>query len=84
MKRRCTFLDNLPGFNFNPGKGFVYRGDRLIFKDTTNLGSTLMGSMLKEVQHFCDPLQVSNWTKDPHQQVRFYRCGYMWYSKLYP
>ena len=70
MKRRCNFLDNLPAFNFNYGRGYI-RDDRGKRKNTdlTRLGSTLMSSMLKEVEHFCDPRLMSDWTRDPHQQV---------------
>ena len=71
MKRRCTFLDNLPAFNFNDGGGRYKQkqSGRRIEVDTTTLGSTLMSSMLKEVEHFCDPKQIGDWTKNPHQQV---------------
>ena len=56
MKRRCTFLDNLPAFNYNTGSGehIVVDGERQR-TDTRHLGSTLMQTMLKEVTGFCDP-----------------------------
>ena len=72
MKRRITFLDNLPAFNFNSGKGYIKLVGKKKWKytDTSKLGSTLMSSMLKEVEHFCDSRQVTDWTNDPHQQVK--------------
>ena len=71
MKRRCSFLDNLPAFNFNSGYGEYQlneQGNR-VATDTSKLGSTLMGTMLKEVGDFCDPAIKENWSLKPHQQV---------------
>ena len=71
MKRRCDFLDNLPGYNFNTGAGEIQTiasGDK-IPTNTENLGSTLMHTMLNEVSDFCDPSIKENWSLKPHQQV---------------
>ena len=67
MKRRCTFLDNLPAFNYNTGYG-EYIGERQK-TDTRHLGSTLMQTMLKEVTDFCDPRIKESWSQEAHQQV---------------
>ncbi len=66
MYRRCNFLDNLPGFNYNVGVGEVIDDKRT---DTRKLGSTLLEAMLGEVKDFCDPMVNQNWTEKPHQQV---------------
>ena len=93
VNRRCSFLDSLPGFNFNVGVG-EYQYDwekrvstdtRQLFNmgkeaafsehshwactDTRQLGSTLMTTMIKEVEDFCDPDIKENWSLKPHQQV---------------
>ena len=62
MKRRCQFLDNFPGYNYNQGIG--PNGE-----NTKNLGSTLMEAMLKEVEQFCDPFTKEDWSSQAHQQV---------------
>ena len=62
MKRRCEFLDNFPGYNYNQGRG-PDGGD------TRQLGSTLMKAMLKEVPQFCDPSTKEDWSMQAHQQV---------------
>lgn len=64
-------MDNLPAFNYNYGGGrYKQKGTaHKIEVDTSKLGSTLMNSMLKEVEHFCDPKQIGDWARDPHQQV---------------
>ena len=71
MKRRCSFLDELPAFNFNTGVGEVIEGEdgKTTQTDTRHLGSTLMTAMLEEVESFCDPAIKKNWTEKPHQQV---------------
>ena len=79
MKRRCSFLDTLPGFNYNTGVGEPMRDEhgvpltdargQIIRTDTRQLGSTLMKTMLDEVANFCDPAIKSNWAGRPHQQV---------------
>ncbi len=66
MYRRCIFLDNLPGFNFNVGFGVMIGKE---ITKTTKLGSTLLEAMLREVKTFCDPKVNQNWTQRPHQQV---------------
>ena len=72
MKRRCKFLDELPWFNFNTGAaGFRKVNGKQQRTDTTKLGSTLMSSMLKEVKRLCNPNLKEDWTKDPHEQVKF-------------
>ena len=70
MKRRCTFLDNLPAFNYNAGYGEYTgpKGQRQT-TDTRYLGSTLMQTMLKEVTDFCDPSTKESWSQKAHQQV---------------
>ena len=65
MKQRCDFLDNLPAFNYNQGKGYEL-GDKKM-TDTRHLGSTLMSTMLREVNDFCGP---GNWSNKEYQQVR--------------
>ena len=71
MKRRCAFLDNCPGFNYNTGSSdYVTNAQGKQEKnDTTQLGSTLMDTMLKEVGDFCDPFIRENWAMKPHHQV---------------
>ena len=72
MKRRCAFLDNCPAFNYNPGSSEYTtnaKGERKK-NDTTQLGSTLMHTMLKEVSDFCDPFIKEDWALKPHHQVR--------------
>ena len=72
MKRRCEFLDTLPAFNFNTGAG-EYLHDKQgkrVRTNTKQLGSTLMMTMLKEVEDFCDPAIKENWSLKPHQQVK--------------
>ena len=66
MKRRCHFLDNCPGFNFNNGIGEMVAGRKT---NTKELGSILMRTMLSEVHNFCDPLVKFNWSRKAHQQV---------------
>ena len=68
MERRCKFLDNFPGYNYNHGHG-EYKPGQNIPTDTRCLGSTLMKTMLKEVSEFCDPALKDNWSQKPHQQV---------------
>lgn len=72
MKRRCAFLDNCPAFNYNGGATeYVGEGGQKRKNDTSQLGSTLMDTMLKEVSDFCDPIIRENWSLKPHHQV----CG---------
>ena len=73
MARRCKFLDSLPAFNYNPGRGVnpddLGKSPGEGVKRNTNtekLGSTMMRTMLKEVHEFCDP---STDTQKSHQQV---------------
>ena len=72
MERRCKFLDNLPGFNYNNGCGefIVNEHGQKRPTDATSLGSTLMKTMLQEVSEFCDPALKDNWSEKPHQQVK--------------
>ena len=67
MNRRCRFLDELPGYNYNIGAGEVLYNEKR--SDTRKLGSTIMETMLAEVENFCDPKIKDNWTCKPHQQV---------------
>ena len=72
MKRRCAFLDTLPAFNYNTGIGepIINESGQTIRTDTHQLGSTLMATMLDEVNNFCHPSIQANWSNKPHQQVR--------------
>ena len=77
MNRRCGFLDNLPAFNYNTGVGEYItdeQGNR-VCTDTKQLGSTLMTTMLREVEDFCDPAIKENWSLKPHQQVTVHTVG---------
>ena len=70
MKRRCTFLDNLPAFNYNTGYGeYIVVDGKRQRTDTHHLGSTLMETMLKEVKGFCDHSIKESWSQEAHQQV---------------
>ena len=71
MKRRCGFLDCMPAYNFNTGAGeyITNKQGKQIITDTRKLGSTLMTTMLREVEDFCDPAIKENWSLKPHQQV---------------
>ena len=71
MERRCKFLDALPAFNYNTGVGeyLLNEQKKQVRTNTRQLGSTLMKTMLKEVQDFCDPAIKENWSLKPHQQV---------------
>ena len=67
MWRRCDFLESFPGFIYNQGQGELIRPG--VYSDTTCLGSTLMETMLEEVEVFCDPSKKDTWEQRPHQQV---------------
>ena len=71
MNRRCGFLDNLPAFNYNTGVGEYITDEKgkRVPTDTKQLGSTLMMTMLREVEDFCDPGIKNNWSLKPHKQV---------------
>ena len=72
MKRRCSFLDRLPAFNYNSGRGELYDvpgAEEKMASDTRELGSTLMSTMLQEVIDFCNPEIKENWSLKAHQQV---------------
>lgn len=71
MKRRCSFLDNLPAYNYNSGgtELIVHFKGKNVGNNTHQLGSTLMKSFLKEVEEFCDPALQADWSKNPHRQV---------------
>ena len=73
MKRRCLFLDTLPGFNYNTGHGnsIMDTQGQQRANDTRQLGSTLMKTMLNEVRDFCDPDIKENWALKQHQQVGY-------------
>ena len=72
MTRRCNFLDTLPAFNYNLGRGELVTKECGVraYTNTSKLGSTLLSTMLKEVNDFCDPTIKENWSVKPHQQVR--------------
>ena len=74
MKRRCQFLDTLPAFNYNQGRGVYDTNEqgRKIVTNTKQLGSTLLNAMLKEVSDFCNPDIKENWSILPHQQVNMH------------
>ena len=72
MKRRCAFLDTLPAFNYNIGKGETIKDDisgEEVTTDTRKLGSTLMRTMIEEASNFCDQNMKRNWTGKSYQQV---------------
>ena len=68
MNRRCSFLETLPAFNYNKGVGeyIINEQGKRVRTDTKELGSTLMTTMLREVEDFCHPAIRSIM---PHQQV---------------
>ena len=69
------FLDNLPAFNYNSGMGeYITVDGRQRGTDTSQLGSTLMQAMLKEVADFVDPKSKESWSQKAHQQVRILFC----------
>ena len=83
MKRRCEFLDNCPAFNFNPGSSEYLKSEKKGKKkmnDTSQLGSTLMETMISEVSDFCDPFIWENWALKPHHQVRGIGCCFIFAS----
>ena len=68
----------MAALNFNTGYGEYYidpETGKTMVSDTTELGSTLMSTMLQEVKDFCDPLIKENWSLKAHQQV--YVCQVM-------
>jgi len=69
MAQRCKFLDNLPAYMFNPGyhEEITSQGRRKC--DTSQLGSTLFSTMLKEANELCSPDAIQNWSKSTHNQV---------------
>ena len=71
MKRRCGFLETLPAFIYNTGAGEYITNEqgKRVRTDTRQLGSTLMTTMLREVEDFCHPAIKENWSLKPHQQV---------------
>ena len=72
MKRRCDFLDRLPFFNYNLGTGEYVQsksGGEPKPSDTSNLGSTLLHTMINEVSDMCDPNSKEKWTLKARQQV---------------
>ena len=77
MKRRCEFLDSSPHFNYNTGIGVPIQdgSGHILNTNTRQLGSTLMKIMIEEVNNFCDPSVMRNWSQKPHQQVWF--CGFI-------
>lgn len=86
MERRCKFLDNFPGYNYNNGFGeyIINKHGQKRRTDTTCLGSTLMNTMLKEVSEFCDPSLKDNWSHKPHQQVKIVLIsGFCSYRTVY-
>ncbi len=67
------FLDSLPSFNFNNGGGnYISNEGQQISTDTSKLGSTLMATMLEEIESFCKPFATTNSNTKPHNQVILY------------
>ena len=56
------------------GKVAISRGKHRAAKivDTSQLGSTIMETMLKEVSEFCNPVKRNNWSNSTRQQVHVY------------
>lgn len=76
--RRCGVLDTLSAFIYDTQSGvimepFVDESGQSVTTSTGELGSTLMATMLDEVNNFC---HQENWSKKLHQQVRSHlkRC----------
>ena len=67
MKRRCAFLDKMPAFVYNIGRGEPLPDGTT--SDTTKLGSTLMSTMLQEVKNLCKHDVKYRWSQKAHQQV---------------
>jgi hypothetical protein len=55
MKRRCVFMENFPHFNYN--------------SDYPKLGSTIMGTMLDEVNKFCLTDRQREWSQSNLLQI---------------
>ncbi len=66
MTRRCRFLESFPAFYLNNGVG---EGVGACVTNTVLLGSTVMETMLQEVNEICTQNQHS-WALKPHQQVQ--------------
>ena len=70
MRRRCSFLENCAGFNYNTGHAnYTPTKDGYILHDTHHLGSTLMDAMISEVRDFCDYESQQGFSLKPCQQV---------------
>lgn len=76
--RRCVVLDSLSAFVDDTQTGvtmepFVDESGQSVRTNTSELASTLMGTMLDEVNNFC---HQENWSNKLHQQVRSHlnRC----------
>ena len=56
------------------GKVAISRGKHRAAEivDTSQLGSTIMETMLKEVSEFCNPVKRNNWSNSTRQQVHIY------------
>ena len=78
MNRRCSFLETLPAFIYNTGGGeyIVDVRGKQVTTDTKQLGSTLITTMIREVEDFCDPAIKENWSLKPHQQVTGKKISY--------
>ncbi len=80
MKRRCKFLDELPAYNYNVGRGDIMNKLPLLGNthyNVAHLGSILIRAMLREVEDFCDPLVAKKWTGTEYQQVIQYFNFYL-------
>ena len=54
------------------GKVDILRDKHKEITDTSQLGSTIMETMLKEVSEFCNPVKRNNWSNSTRQQVHIY------------
>ena len=77
MLRRCNVLEHLPYFTFNTGKGIIFDNEsgKRVITDTRILGSTLIKTMIFEVNQFCDPTCKEDWAKSEHQQLIYNTSG---------
>ena len=77
MLRRCNVLEHLPYFTFNTGKGIILanESEKKVITDTRILGSTLMRTMILEVNQFCDPTCKEDWERSEHQQLIYNTTG---------
>ncbi|KAI6653840.1 hypothetical protein LOD99_3342 [Oopsacas minuta] len=77
MLRRCNVLESMGNFTFNTGKGIIFdlETEQNMITDTKLLGSTLMKTMIFEVNQFCDPTCKEDWARSEHQQLIYNTSG---------